>query len=147
MATSNSNRLKSNIRSHKREILYLVFGGVNTFLAIFFFWIFMQMGLPVLAANVVAWVICVIFQFFTNKTWVFKGNGEEEQVFKQFLSFVISCLITLFIEEVILFIFVSCLTISAFFIKILTTFIVIIINYLLRRFWVFKYKAEDRDLQ
>ena len=52
--------------------------------------------------NTIDWIICVAFQFFTNRTWVFDGKVETKAEFiKQAGSFTVGRLFTLVVEDLI----------------------------------------------
>lgn len=131
-------------KAHKEGLMYLFFGGLAFFLSIFLFW-FMDsvMHLNELLNNTIDWIICVAFQFFTNRTWVFDGKVETKGEFiKQAGSFTAGRLFTLIVEDVIIFIFVTLLTFPAMPVKLAATFIVIVLNYVISKLFVFK-KAEE----
>ena len=53
---------------NKEILLYLFFGGITVVLSVSIYAIQTQcMKISALVANAVAWIICVVFQFFTNK--------------------------------------------------------------------------------
>ena len=57
---------------NKETIVYLIFGILTTAVNYFVFWIFNSMfKVPVLIANVIAFIVAVIFAFITNKIFVF----------------------------------------------------------------------------
>ena len=104
--------------------LYIVFNG---------FW-----GINELIANVYCWIICVLFQFFTNRTWVFEGetSGIIEFI-KQMASFFAGRVFTLVVEEVILAIFITWLEFNDVAVKLAAQVAVIILNYVISKWWVF----------
>ena len=52
---------------NKEILLYLFFGGITVVLSVSIYAIQTQcMKINALVANAAAWIICVIFQFFTN---------------------------------------------------------------------------------
>ena len=62
-------------KKHKEVLMYLFFGGITFFLNIALYaWLDGMLGINALIANVICWVICVLFQYFTNRTWVFDGQ-------------------------------------------------------------------------
>jgi len=74
--------LKPWYSKHKEVLLYLFFGGLAVFLNLALFVLFTKrFGWGALFANVVDWVICVLFQFITNKTWVFDAATDSAKGF------------------------------------------------------------------
>lgn len=129
-------------KAHKEALMYLFFGGLAFFLSIFLFW-FMDsvMHLNELVNNTIDWVICVAFQFFTNRTWVFDGKVDNTKDFlKQAGSFTAGRLFTLVVEDLIIFIFVTNLKFPSMPVKLVATFIVIVLNYVISKLIVFKKK-------
>ena len=119
--------------------MYLLFGGLAFFLNIGLFAAIDTTGINELINNVICWVICVLFQFFTNRTWVFEGYVENNVDFiKQMASFVGGRVATLIIEEFLLVIFITCLGMSAVIVKLSAQVIVIILNYVISKLIVFK---------
>ena len=65
---------------YKEALLYTFFGGLAFFLNFFLFiGIDYAFQISELVNNIICWIICVLFQFFTNRTWVFDGPGREQQ--------------------------------------------------------------------
>ena len=59
----------------KELIRYLFVGGATTFVNWIVYALMVRFaGLPMIVGNITAWVISVIFAFFTNKLWVFKSR-------------------------------------------------------------------------
>lgn len=127
-------------RAHKEVLLYLFFGGVTFFLNIFLFAVInYAFGISELINNMIGWVACVLFQFFTNRTWVFESRTSGTSGFlKQMADFFGGRLLTLAAEEVILAVFITWLQLNAMGVKVAAQVIVILLNYLLSKFWVFK---------
>ncbi len=129
-------------KKYKEGLLYLFFGGLTFFLSIFLFW-FMDsvMHLNELVNNTIDWVICVAFQFFTNRTWVFDGKVDNTKDFlKQAGSFTAGRLFTLVVENILIFIFITLMKLPKMPVKLGATFVVIVLNYVISKLIVFKKK-------
>lgn len=127
-------------KKHKEGLMYLFFGGLAFFLSIFLFW-FMDsvMQLNEIVNNTIDWIICVAFQFFTNRTWVFDGKVDNNRDFlKQAGSFTAGRLFTLVVEDAILAVFVTWLNFPSMPVKLAATFVVIVLNYVISKLFVFK---------
>lgn len=129
-------------KKHKEGLLYLFFGGLAFFLSIFLYWfMYSVMHLNELVNNTIDWIICVAFQFFTNRTWVFDGKVDNTRDFvKQAASFTLGRLFTLVVEDVLLFIFITLLGFAQMPVKLAATFVVIALNYVISKLFVFKEK-------
>lgn len=61
----------------KEQLLYLFFGGITTLLSIFLFWLFTEpFRMEPLVANIIGWIVRVVFAYVTNRTWVFKEKSH-----------------------------------------------------------------------
>ena len=123
----------------KEVLLYLFFGGISFFLNIAVF-LFLNGTVQIneLISNAISWVVCVLFQFFTNRTWVFKNDNENaNKLLKQLIEFFCGRIVTLVLEEAILFVFITWLAFDALCVKILAQIIVILLNYIISKWFVF----------
>ena len=84
-------------KKHKEVLMYLFFGGITFFLNIALYaWLDGMLGINALIANVICWVVCVLFQYFTNSTWLgFNSMAVKliAQVVVIVLNYIISKLI------------------------------------------------------
>ena len=90
-------------------------------------------------SNVLSWILAVTFAFFTNKTYVFKSNNN---LIKEVINFFISRLSTLIIEVLLMIIMVDILKINDIFSKVFIQFIVIVLNYVFSKLFVFNSKKN-----
>ena len=125
---------------YKEALLYTFFGGLAFFLNFFLFiGIDYAFQISELVNNIICWIICVLFQFFTNRTWVFDGRVENNrQLLKQIVSFFGGRVGTLVVEEIILVIFITWLQLSSAPVKIFGQIVVIVLNYIISKTVVFK---------
>lgn len=125
---------------YKEPLLYLFFGGLTTLLSIFLYWLFAHpLGVPPLAANVVSWILCVAFAYVTNRTWVFKDKARGPRgILREAASFTVGRLATLGLEELILWLGISVLAVNDLLVKIVAQVLVIVGNYVISKFLVFK---------
>jgi len=132
-------------KKHRELLLYLLFGGLTTIISIFVFWLMSPvMGLNELVGNIVSWIFAVLFAFVTNRIWVFKG-GREESILSQAVKFYAGRLGTLAVEELILWIFVTLLELDAMLIKVLAQIVVIVLNYVVSKLFVFRNGREEKQ--
>lgn len=127
-------------KKYKEVSLYVFFGTITFFLNMFLYCFFYNLiHIDILITNIICWIVCVSFQFFTNRTWVFNNNTNGTlEIKKQFFFFLSSRIFTLFVEEVIIFLFVSILEKNEIIIKLIAQFTIIILNYILSKCIVFK---------
>lgn len=120
----------------KETFLYLFFGGLTTLINIIIYKSLVFLNIDYIIANIIAWVISVIFAFITNKYYVF--NKKNTNLIKEFIKFISSRLGTGLLDLFFMFLTVSIFNFDDFIMKILSNIIVIILNYLLSKFIVFK---------
>ncbi|MBQ6570410.1 MAG: GtrA family protein [Clostridia bacterium] len=94
--------------------------------------------------NSIAWLLSVVACFLPNKFFVFRSPYLGVKLtFKEFVSFMLSRLATLIIEAIGLFIFCTTLGWNSLIVKPLLAVIVIILNYVFAKLWVFAKKSND----
>lgn len=125
----------------KKEILlYLFFGGLTFLISMFMFIILNKfMNMNELSANVYSWVVAVLFAFITNKLYVFTSPKTSfVNNLKQLVTFSSGRVMTLILEEGILYIFVMVLGFPGIAIKFIAQVIVIVLNYIISKIFVFR---------
>ena len=121
-----------------REIfLYVVFGALTTLINTVAYWL-LYYGFSVsnTISTVISWLLAVVFAYVTNKLWVFeKGNKSAAKEATEFFASRVS---TGVLDLLIMYIGVELLSFEGGIIKIISNVIVIILNYLLSKLFVFK---------
>ncbi len=110
--------------------------GVGTFLAA------NLMGAHYSIANTLSWVISVTFAWVANSTWVFP-SGKKTFMGKvlEAWNFYISRLASGLAEMALLYVFIDLAGFMDFPSKIVASMVVVVLNYLFMKFWVFKSSA------
>lgn len=136
----NMEKIKELYLKHKEVINYLFFGGCTTIVSILSFYIFNKvLGFNEHIANVLSWILAVLFAFITNKKYVFESKVKDTKgLLKEIVSFFGARLLTLGIEEVILFVGSNLLHIDPMIVKVVAQVIVVVSNYFLSKLFVFK---------
>lgn len=92
-----------------------------------------------LIANIIAWILAFIFAFITNKLFVFESKSWEAQIaIKEFVGFLSARLATGILDTVLMWLFVSVISLDDTLSKIIINILVIIINYIASKFFIFK---------
>lgn len=127
-------------KKNKEVLLYLFFGGLTFLVSIAsyaYFNIIWQWN--ELVANIVSWILAVLFAFITNRIWVFDKPTDSVGAFmKQMLSFFGGRVATLVVEEIILLVFITLLHFGSMPVKVVAQIIVILLNYVISKWFVFK---------
>lgn len=126
-------------RKYKEVLLYLFFGGLTTVVGVGSFVLFYQAGINELIANLFSWILAVTFAYVTNSIWVFEARpaGWAERL-RQMAGFFGGRLATLAMEEAVLAIGVTWLHGNAAAVKILAQILVLIGNYIISKWIVFR---------
>ena len=94
--------------------------------------------------NVTAWVLAVLFAFFTNKKYVFQSDrGTKTGAWKEFWLFVSARVASLLIFDLALFNLLLWLGMNADWDKLLMNGLVIIFNYFASSLVIFKKKEKE----
>ena len=147
---------KFNKEIRNETISYIVFGLLTTAvnMLVFAVWlrIFGENDSPL--ANAVAFVISVIFAYVTNKLYVFKTKSWSFSVIKRELpSFFAARLFSFGVEMLGIILCTSVLHLdetefmgvnSIYTVKLGLNVIVVILNYIFSKFWVFKKKGNPK---
>lgn len=131
-------------KKYKDILLYIFFGGLTTVVSFVSFWICCDFfGIHELISNTISWVASVTFAFFTNRIWVFCApTNTWGEFFKQAAEFYGGRIFTYIFEQIIILIFVTILSFNELLIKLLANIGVLILNYLISKFFVFKKKEN-----
>ena len=125
---------------YKEVLMYLLFGGLTTLVSVGVFALFnSRFGLNEHISNVISWLTAVLFAFVTNRIWVFPTKTKGFAAFiLQMAKFYGGRLFTLGVEELMLFVFVTKLQINAVLIKLIAQVVVVILNFVISKLFVFK---------
>lgn len=138
--------IKTLWKKHEEAMNYLFWGGVAFVLSVILFYLFANvMGLYEQIANILSWIICVIFTYLTNRFFVFKSKIKGlKRIGKEFSDFVTARILTLVMENLILFVMIDLLTIHNMIAKLVGQFVVIVSNYILSKLWIFRKEKDGR---
>ena len=123
----------------KEMLLYLIFGILTTIINIAVYQLFYQaLAVPNLLANVIAWVVAVIFAYVTNNWFVFEDSFTDwERERKKIVMFLGARLFSLAVDELGMWLLVDRWEFDSMWSKIGMNVIVVIINYIFSKFCIF----------
>ena len=113
-------------------------GVLNTLINWIIFALLNFIGVYYIVANVIAYVIATANSYIWNSKWVFKYNWKNKK--ETTAKFVILNLIGLGLNTGILYLLVDMVGFNKLIALVITTGIVMIINYIVNKLWVFKEK-------
>lgn len=145
--------IKELIHKYKEIIMYLIMGGLTTMVSWGTYTLFVYVlpsnnqDLLVLMANALSWIFAMTFAYITNKIWVFESKSWEKHfLLKEFGMFVSARLATGIFEVVAVpgLVWLGCdqtiFGIPGMLSKIIVSIIVVLLNYILSKLFVFRNK-------
>ena len=133
-------KLSAFLKRHRELLRYLFFGFLTTIVNYLVYLPLLNcVGLSGTLSNVIAWVAAVAFAFVTNKLFVFQGCDWSGMIlFQELFRFVGCRLGSGIIETGIILIFVDGFALDGNVIKLITSVLVVILNYIGSKLLVFR---------
>ena len=142
-------------KKYDEIINYLIVGGLTTVVAIgskllLLFTILDQTdGFELQLAEIISWILAVLFAYFTNRAFVFKSKAKGEKQAKEMFDFVSGRVFTQLIQMFIMWFFVTHLKLNSDVWVVVFTLICqvmqIVLNYIISKLFVFK-KEKKQNL-
>lgn len=123
----------------KGFMMYIFFGILTTLLNLFIFYMLNKKNIDYKMTVTIANIISIFFSYITNKFFVFKNyNCKFKFLIKEIFKFFTSRLGTYFLDIFGMFICIEIFCIENFKSKIIINVIIIILNYILSKMYIFK---------
>lgn len=134
------NRIRKLLVKHRDIITYLFFGVLTTIVNyLVYIPMYHVFGISAAISNISAWVVSVLFAFFTNKTFVFQSRDwSAGVVIPEFWKFVSARIGSGLLDTAIIFVTVDLLAWNGIVMKLVTSILVIVLNYISNKLIVFK---------
>lgn len=132
-------------KKNKDKLLYLFFGALTTLvnLVVFFLLTEYPWQLNVTLGNVISIIVAILFAYVTNKIWVFRSKTDSAgELLSEFCRFVGGRLSTMAIEVGGVYLIFNVMGFPKMGAKLITQVIVIIGNYFISKFLVFRGDKE-----
>lgn len=146
-------KIKELFIKYKEIINYLIFGVLTTIVSLATKYLLLftildaKNGFELQIAVTFSWIVACTFAYITNRIWVFESKSK--QILKEAIKFYMSRLVTLGLEMLIMFIFVTLLGLNSNTWVIVWTIVaqvvIIIGNYVLSKLVVFKNKYRVKE--
>ena len=126
----------------KELVKYISFGILTTIVSLVTYYVLTlellnpNNALELQVANVISWILSMSFAYIVNKLFVF--NNKNKSIPKQYFLFAFSRMTTLLIDMLFMFILVTVMQANDRISKVLVQFIIVITNYMLSKFVIFK---------
>lgn len=133
-------------RKHKEIVNYLIVGVLTTVVSLVVYYgltltvLDPEKAVQLQAANVISWIAAVVFAYFTNRRFVFESRSQN--MLKEAAAFFAARLSTLVLDMVLMFLLVTLLKCNDKIAKLVVQAAVIVANYVLSKFLVFKKKEK-----
>lgn len=133
-------KLRVLIRKHYDILAYLFFGVLTTVVNyIVYLPCYNLLHFSAAVSNVIAWVAAVAFAYLTNKPFVFKSyDWSAKTVVPELTKFVGSRIVSGALETAIIFVTVDLLLLNGNVMKLITSVLVVILNYVASKLLVFR---------
>ena len=134
--------MKELIKKYEEIICYLIIGVFTTIVSLVTYYLLVYTifdpnnVLELQITNIFSWIISVTFAYFTNRRFVFKTKNSMS--LKEVTSFYLSRVSTLLFDMFMMYLFVTVFKFNDKMIKIIVQFVIIVLNYILSKFLVFK---------
>ena len=133
------------VRKYYDVLVYLIFGALTTAVNyLVYLPCYNLLHLSAALSNGIAWCFAVAFAYLTNKPFVFKSHDwSRNTVVPELIKFVGCRVGSGAAETLILFIFVDLLTFNGNIWKLITSVLVVILNYFASKFLVFNKEKKQ----
>ncbi|MEN8078673.1 GtrA family protein [Clostridioides difficile] len=119
-----------------RFIKFGLVGVLNTLINWILFILLNNFGIYYIISNVIAYSISTLNSYLWNSKWVFKYSGDN--VKETSVKFIVLNIIGLTLNTIILYLLVDIVGLNKLIALVITTGIVMILNYFINKLWVFK---------
>ena len=133
--------MKRMLEQDQSELFRYLFFGACSMILNFGCFRLCVMAMHYQAANLISWIITVLFVFLTNKYWVFKSEAKDRWK-HELLCFTGVRIATLIMEVLLMALFIEMLLWNEMFAKIIVQIVVVIMNYILSKYLVFRKGGE-----
>ena len=138
------NRIFETVRRYRQLISYLFFGVCTTILnTLCYYLCYNILHRSNVFSTVVAWVAAVIAAYLTNKFWVFESRDTRPgEIMRELLSFFSVRIGTGVLDVGIMFVAVDLCQGNSVLWKLISNFLVVVINYIASKLVIFKQKSD-----
>lgn len=133
-------KIRTFIKKHYDILAYLFFGVMTTAVNyIVYLPCYNLLQISAAVSNVIAWAAAVAFAYLTNKPFVFHSHDwTAKTVIPELTKFVGSRILSGALETALIFVTVDCLLWNGNIMKLVTSVLVVILNYVASKLLVFK---------
>lgn len=139
------NKLKELYLKYKEVINYLIFGVLTTLVNILgYAFLAKVLKINYMVSNVTALMVSIIFAYITNKLFVFESKKNTlKDITKELVSFFACRGVTALMDIALMYVTVSMLHFNDMLMKVVVNVLVIVLNYVFSKLFVFKNKEKS----
>ncbi|CEH34830.1 GtrA family protein [Romboutsia lituseburensis] len=134
------NKIKLMIKKYREIIMYIFIGGCTTLVNLVTYTaMYKLLDFSINISNITSIVVAIIFAYFTNKIFVFDSKDNTfKTLFSEGIKFISARLFTMLIEVYGVYLLVVINGENEFLGKIKVQVIILVLNYVMSKFIVFK---------
>lgn len=136
------NKMIALLKKHEEVVSYLFFGGLTTVVNyLVYLPCYNLLGFSGTVSNVIAWIAAVAFAYLTNKPFVFKSHDWSAKTVLPELTKFVGCRVgSGLVETAVVFLTVDWIGLNGNLIKVATSVLVVVLNYIGSKLVVFRKK-------
>lgn len=128
-----------NFKNMKQLIAYGFFGVLTTLINIIAYWLVRKFDVAIVTSTIIAWLAAVFFAYWSNRKFVFEStNTGLIAVFFEAVYFFMCRIATGVFDVAFMYIFADVIGFDDLVIKIVSNVIVVILNYVASKYFIFK---------
>ena len=133
-------------KKYEELIWYLIVGGCTVVVSLASYYLLRNtFRMYYQTANILSWIFAVVFAYVTNKKFVFRSKyAGVKKTLLEAGSFFSARLASLAAEVLSMYFFVRICGMDDRIVKLMNQVLVMILNYILSKFWVFHKKRNKR---
>ena len=132
---------------YKELINYGIFGVLTTAVNYVMYVLCAKLlNIDMLISTFIAWFVSVLFAYVTNKKYVFESKtNKKTEIFREIVSFISFRILSGIIDMIVMYITVDLLELNDLIMKLVSNIIVIILNYVFSKLFIFKKKTDKEE--
>ena len=128
------------IEKNREVIMYLVFGVLTTAVNYISYLLLAPFFVKTVIPTIIAWILSVIFAYVTNRIFVFCSKAKGKEIIREIAAFFGARIFSGVLDVIVMWLFADTLCFNDKLIKILSNVIVIVLNYIAGKWFVFRKK-------
>ncbi len=132
---------------YRELIVYVIFGVLTTLVNWIFYWLLADLfNMQYMAAAFIAQVVSILFAYVTNRRWVFESKVRGARgVALEMAKFFAARGVSLLLDMLCMYIGVDMLKINDKAVKVVSSVVVVIANYVFSKLFVFRSRKGEKS--